>query len=132
MTMSNNDFYLSAAQQRQNELEAERQAALADLAAHKANGDTMAASATVQNLANLQAEYSNLKALCDNYIAGQQPRQPEQLTDEERNARPWHKMTADDGLALARTSRYGRDLDWSDQNVRNGYAEAQRRRYRGE
>ena len=41
-------------------------------------------------------------------------------------------MTPDDGLQLAKTSKYGKNLDWSDPNVRNGYAEAQRRRYRGE
>jgi hypothetical protein len=127
-----NDFYLNAAMQRQNELEAERQAALADLAAHKANGDTAAASATVQSLANLSAEFQNLKNLCDNYIASNTPRQPEQLTDEERAAKPWSKMDHTDTLELARTSKYGKSLTWDDPHMRAGYAEATRRRHRGE
>ena len=127
-----NDFYISAAQQRQNELEAERQAALADLAAHKANGDTMAAAATVQNLANLQSEFQNLKNLCDNYIASQQPAQQPELTPEERAARPWHRMDYSDTLDLARTSKYGESLTWDDPHMRAGLAEARARRGRGE
>jgi len=126
-----NDFYISAAQQRQNELEAERQAALADLAAHKANGDTMAAAATVQNLANLQSEFQNLKNLCDNYIASQQPAQQPELTPEERAARPWHRMDYSE-LDLARTSKYGKSLTWDDPHMRAGLAEARARRGRGE
>jgi hypothetical protein len=112
MTMTQ-DFYISAALQRQNELEAERQAALADLAAHKANNDYAAASATVQSLANLQAEATNLKNLCDNYIASQQPRQPERLSDEEKAAKPIHRMNYDDVLDMARTSKYAKDLTWN-------------------
>jgi hypothetical protein len=80
----------------------------------------------------LTQQQNSLQALCQGYIQSQQPAQPEQLTEEERSARPWHKMTPDDGLALARTSKYGKSLDWNDPNVRSGYSEAMRRRHRGE
>jgi aspartyl/asparaginyl-tRNA synthetase len=130
MTMTQ-DFYISAALQRQNELEAERQAALADLAAHKANNDYAAASATVQSLANLQAEATNLKNLCDNYIASQQPRQPERLSDEEKAAKPIHRMNYDDVLDMARTSKYAKDLTWN-ADMQAGYDEVRARRSRGE
>jgi hypothetical protein len=127
-----NDFYLNAAQQRAAELEMELSAAKTDLLTYRHNQDLQAAGEAVQRIADLTTQQSNLQALCQGYIQSQQPRQPEQLTDEERNARPWHKMTADDGLQLAKTSKYGKSLDWNDPNVRSGYAEAQRRRARGE
>jgi hypothetical protein len=100
------------------------------LAAHKANGDTAAASATVQSLANLSAEFQNLKNLCDNYIASQQPpRQPE-LTPEERAAKPWHRMDYSDTLDLARTSKYFKD-GWN-ADMEAGRQEVARRRAGGE
>jgi len=126
------DFYLSAAQQRAAELEVELSAAKTDLLTYRHNQDLPGAGEAVQRIANLTAEQSNLQGLVQGYIQSQQPAQPEVLTDEERAAKPWHRMSADDGLQLAKTSKYGKNLDWSDPNVRNGYAEAQRRRYRGE
>ena len=126
------DFYLSAAQQRAAELEVELSAAKTDLLTYRHNQDLPGAGEAVQRIANLTAEQSNLQGLVQGYIRSQQPAQPEVLTDEERAAKPWHRMSADDGLQLAKTSKYGKNLDWSDPNVRNGYAEAQRRRYRGE
>jgi hypothetical protein len=131
MTMSN-DFYLNAAQQRAAELEMELSAAKTDLLTYRHNSDLQAAGEAVQRIANLTAEQSNLRGLVEGYVQSQQPRQPEQRTQEELEHLPWHKMTADDGLQLARTSKYGKSLDWSDPNVRSGYAEAQRRRSRGE
>jgi hypothetical protein len=80
----------------------------------------------------LEAERANLTALYQSYVASQQPSQPEQLTDAERFSRPWDKMTPDDALALAKTSKYGKNLSWDDPNVRAGYAEAAKRRARGE
>jgi hypothetical protein len=41
-------------------------------------------------------------------------------------------MSADDGLLVARNSKYGSNLDWNDPNVQAGYQEMQRRRGRGE
>jgi hypothetical protein len=126
------DFYLQAARARAGQLDAELAAAKADLAAHRSNQDHYAASASVQQIANLTSEQRNLHDLCAAYVQSQQPPQREQLTDEERNARPWHKMTPDDALQLAKTSKYGRDLDWNNPSVRAGYVEAQRRKARGE
>jgi hypothetical protein len=126
------DFYQDSAQRRLQQIDAERQAALADLSAHRLNSDYDSAGQVIQQIANLDSERSNLTALYQQYVASNTPPAPEQLTDEERNARPWHKMTPDDGLAVARQSKYGKSLDWNDPHVRSGYAEAQRRRHRGE
>ena len=46
------DFYLTAAQQRANQIEAELAAAKADLAAYKANSDVESAGGTVQQIVN--------------------------------------------------------------------------------
>jgi hypothetical protein len=127
-----NDFYLDAARARANEIEMELSAAKTDLLAHRHNQDVQSAGEAVQRIANLTAEQTNLRSLCESYIASQQPPAQPELTAEERAARPWHKMTPDDGLAVARASKYGKSLDWNDPNVQSGYAEAQRRRHRGE
>ena len=126
------DFYTQAARSRAEAIEMQIAASRADLLVHRNNSDLQAAGEAVQTIANLEAERANLTNLYNQYVQSQQAPQPEVLTDEERIARPWNKMTPDDGLQLAKTSKYGKSLDWSDPNVRNGYAEAQRRRYRGE
>jgi hypothetical protein len=126
------DFYSDSAQKRLAMIEAERAAALADLAAFRSQSDYESAGNAIQQVANLDAERANLAQLYNNYVASQTPPAPEQLTQEERNARPWHKMTPDDALQLARTSKYGRDLDWNNPHVRAGWAESQRRKSRGE
>ena len=127
-----NDFYAQAAIQRANMIEAELAAAQADLAVARANNDVESASANVQALANLRAEKANLTQLYNDYVASQTPRQPEVLTDEERAAKPWHKMDYSDTLALAQTSRYGKSLTWDDPHMRAGLTEARARRSRGE
>jgi aspartyl/asparaginyl-tRNA synthetase len=126
-----NDFYLDAAAQRANEIAAEKQAALADLAAHRANGDTVSAAQSVQQLANLQAEQQNLQSLCNDYVAAQRPPAPPELSAEERAAKPWSKMNYDDVLEMAKTSKYAKDLTWND-DMQRGYEETRRRRSRGE
>ena len=130
--MANNDFYTQAAATRANQIEMELAAAKADLLVHRQNSDLESAGASVQQIANLEAEKSNLTALYSAYVQSQRPPQPEQLTDEERLARPWNKMTPDDALQLAKTSKYGKDLDWNNPDVRAGWQEMQRRRSRGE
>jgi hypothetical protein len=96
------------------------------------NGDHDAAAECIQQIADLDAARGNLTALYQQYTQSQQPRQPEVLTDEERHAKPWHKMDYNDTLALAQTSKYGKGLTWDDAHMRAGYAEAARRRSRGE
>lgn len=126
------DFYLTAAQRRANQIEAELAAAKADLAAYKANSDVKSAGASVQQIANLEAERQNLTSLYQSYVQSQQPAQAAELTKEELQAKPWDRITPDEALSFARTSKYGRDLNWSDPHVRAGWAESQRRRSRGE
>jgi hypothetical protein len=126
-----NDFYLDAAAQRADELAAERQAHLADLAAYRANGEIGEAARVVQALANNQAEQQNLQALCNDYVAAQQPRQPERISEEERAAKPWSRMNYDDVLEMARGSKYAKDLTWN-ADMQAGYNEVRARRARGE
>jgi hypothetical protein len=126
------DFYTQSARQRLEQIEAERTAAQADLAAHKANSDSYSAGQTIQTLANLAAEQQNLTTLYNNYVQSQQPRQREYLSPEERHARPIHKMTWDDAVDLARQSKYGKNLRSDDPNMIAGWHESQRRRSRGE
>jgi hypothetical protein len=125
------DFYLSAAQQRAAELEMELSAAKTDLLTYRHNSDLQAAGEAVQRIANLTAEQSNLRGLVDGYVASQRPPQPEVLTDEERNARPWSKMTYADVLEMAKTSKYAKDLTWNE-DMQRGYNEVRARRSRGE
>jgi hypothetical protein len=126
------DFYGVAANHRMQMLAAEEQAALADLAAFRANNDTESAAGAVQQLANLRAERANLVELHNAYVASQQPPPQPELSDEEKLARPWHRMTPQDALDLAKTSKYGKDLNFNDAHVRAGWHEAQRRKARGE
>jgi hypothetical protein len=130
--MSSPDFYQYAAQQRMQQLEAQRAQALADLAVHKASNDYQAAAESVQQIANLEAERNNLVNLHNQYVQFQQVPQPPELTAEEKAAKPWDRMTWDDALDLARNSQYGKDLTHDDPHVRAGYAEVARRRARGE
>ena len=41
-------------------------------------------------------------------------------------------MTLEDGLEVAKTSKYGKDLSFDDPNVQAGYREMMARRARGE
>ena len=126
------DFYATAAQQRASQIEAELAAAKADLAAHKANNDVESAGGSVQQIANLEAERQNLTSLYQSYVLSQQPPQQPELTKEELHAKPWDRLTPDEALSFARTSKYAKNLDWNDPYVRAGYVEANRRRSRGE
>ena len=61
------DFYLQAGSQRLAQIEAERAAALADLAAYKVNGDRESAAQSIQQIANLDVELGNLNNLYQRY-----------------------------------------------------------------
>ena len=126
------DFYQGAARQRMQQLQAERAAALADLAAHRANGDYEFAGQAVQQVADLDAAAANLENLYSRYVQSQQPPQREQLTAEERAARPVSKMDWSDTVELARQSRYGKNIKADDPNLIAGWQEARRRSGRGE
>jgi hypothetical protein len=130
--MSDDDFYSGAARQRMQQLQAERAAALADLAAHRANGDYESAGQAVQQVADLDAAAANLGNLYSRYVQSQQPPAQPELTPEERQARPISKMDWSDTVALAQTSRYGKNLRADDPNLIQGWREARRRSARGE
>ncbi len=130
--MAQNDFYIDAAITRANTIEAELAAARADLAAHRANGDTDSAGVSIQQIANLESERANLNNLYAAYVQSQQPPQPEQLTDEERMAKPWSRMDWSDVVEMTRGSKWAKDIKADDPNMIAGWREAQRRRARGE
>src|SRR5262249_34131109 len=108
------DFYSYSARQQLAQLDAERAEALADLARYKAANDPVMAATEIQRLADINAKQRNLVELHQQYEASQRPPQPQELTQEERLARPLEKMSAEDALELAKTSRYGKDLSFSD------------------
>ena len=125
--MAADDYYTHLARQQIQRLDASRAQALADLEAAKASNDYESAGEAVQVLADLEAKKANVLALHGRYVDSQTPSAPVELTAEEKAAKPWDKMTWEDGLDLARTSKYGRDLDHSDPNV-----QVMARRQRGE
>ena len=126
------DYYLGIAQHRLNELEAARAHALAAIASAKASNDYESGADGVQCLANLDSEKANLLRLHQQYVQSQNPPPPPPQSREEWKAKPVERMSADDGLQVARGSKYGGSLDWNDPHVRAGWEEAQRRRARGE
>jgi hypothetical protein len=132
MPNQNDDFYLQVAQQRALQIEAEKQATLADLAAFSASGDAESAAKSVQALANLESERTNLLNLHQQYIASQNPPEAPPQTHEEWQAKPVERMTAEEGLEVMRQSRDGKDLDRNNPDVRRGFIEAKNRRASGE
>lgn len=130
--MAADDFYTHSAAQRMQTLEAGRAQALANLEQAKASADYDSAGEAIQNIADIEAEKANLVRLHQQYVQSQQPAAPPELSSEERAAKPLERMSWNDALDLAKTSKYAKDLSWDDPNVRAGYFEAQRRRARGE
>jgi hypothetical protein len=126
------DFYLRAAKRQARALEAAKSTATANLNEARANRDPDLAGTYVQELADLSAAQENLSRLCNQYLQSQQPPQRPATTPEEWQAKPISAMDAADAIKLYQTSKYGKDLDWSNANLRAGYAEAMRRRSRGE
>src|SRR3954451_11501865 len=125
--MDDNDYYLTIAKHRLDEIEAGRAHALAAIASAKAAGDYESGADAVQAVANLESEKQNLLRLHQQYVQSQNPPAPPPQSREEWRAKPASAMTAQDGLDVARNSKYAGDLDWNDANVRAGWNEAQRR-----
>jgi len=100
------DFKNRVAYQAGKEFQARRAALYADLAAHENNEDEMSGSQTLQELAKLEVEERAAADIYQRHLASQQPRQPEYLTPEERQARPVHRMDWTDVVDLTRQSRY--------------------------
>jgi|ERR1700687_3432611 len=132
MANEDNDFYLGAAEQRLRVLEAAKQRAVADLSEARACNDYEAAGVEIQTIASLDDQKASLIRLHQAHVQSQQQAQPVPQTAEEWRTKAVERMTPDDGLQVARGSKYAKDLDWNDPNVRKGYEEASRRRARGE
>jgi len=130
--MAADDYYTHLARQQIQRLNAERAQALANLEAAKATADYDSAGTAVQDLADIEAKKANIVALHQQYVRSQEPVPPPELTPEERFAKPWDRMDWQDGLDLARTSKYGKDLSHDDPAVVAGYREVMARRQRGE
>lgn len=126
------DFYLESLQERLAQLDAERAAHLADLQAHRSNGDRTSASVAIQDIANCEAARQNVMELGNRYIASQQPPQAPELSAEERAAKSIHRMDWRDVVDMTRTSKYARNIEPNDPKMIAGYQEAMRRKSRGE
>ena len=125
------DYYTHLARQQLQRLNANRAQTLADLERAKAEADYDSAGMAVEQLADIEAKKQNIVALHDQYVRSQTPVEPPELTPEEKHAKPWDRMNWVDGLEIARTSKYGADIDANDPNVQAGFAEVARRRARG-
>jgi hypothetical protein len=101
------DDYIEAGKRRVAVLEAARAAAVADIQAHRVNGDQESMAEAIQTVANLDADLANLNNLYSRYTQSQQP--PPEPSKEEREARPWNRMDWQDVVNLARQSKYARE-----------------------
>jgi hypothetical protein len=126
------DFYLQAGSQRLAQIEAERAAALADLAAYKANHDQESAAQSIQQIANLDVELANLGNLYQRYQQSQNPPPVPEPSPEERAGRPISRMDWSDVVEMTRQSKYAKNIRPDDPNLIAGWNEAMRRRSRGE
>jgi hypothetical protein len=120
------DWYVEIGRHRLAELNAGRAQAQADLELAKSTGDTDAASAALQNIADIDQAQANLGRLYDPYVRSQQA--PPPPSDQERAAKPLHRMDYSDVYQMLKHSKYGVD----DNAFREGIAEVGRRRARGE
>jgi hypothetical protein len=126
------DFLLDNAEKRLRVLQAAKQRALADLAEHRAEGNDYAAQEQLGALAHLEVEERGIVQMRQDYLRAQNPPPPPRQTPEQLRAKPAEQMSWEDGLQIARNSKYGRDLDFNNPDVVAGFHEANRRRGRGE
>ncbi len=122
------DWYLKAAEKQFAALQTAKQDALTELAACKAEGKSRAGGEAVQRLADIASAEQNLNALVHGYIQSQQAPQQPQLTPEEQEAKPFHRMDYNDVWRMSAKSKYGVD----ENAFRLGIQEAARRRSGGE
>jgi len=130
--MANDDPYLRGLQRRMAHNRAAEAAAKADLDTHVLNGDEDGIGESEQQIADVRAQQRNLASLAQEYIASQNPPASQEVSAEERAARPPERMDWQDVVNLARSCKYATDLKPDDPNMLRGYREAQRRRQRGE
>ena len=130
--MRDDEFYAAAAQKRLQQLAVDRMKAQHDLAISLSMGDEEAAAGEIDSIAEIDAKTANLRALAQREMARNQAQTPPPQTAEQLRAKPPEQMTWEDGLEIARNSKYGKDLDFNNPHVVAGYHEATRRRQRGE
>jgi hypothetical protein len=122
------DYYTRVAKEQWAQLSAEKAQVLAHLEVAKANADDYSARASVQALADVEAKRANLVSLHQQYKASQEPVQPPELTQEEKHAKPWDRMTYADTWEIANTSKHGVDPE----AFKAGIAHVAARKARGE
>lgn len=131
--MANQDDDLYQAAERQfKSLSAARKRSEAMLAEYRADNNLEGIGEALQEIGNIDAAASNLSNLARRHAQSQQAPPQVPQTAEEWRTKAVERMTPEDGLLVARKSKYGADLDWNDPNVRRGWEEMQRRRGRGE
>jgi hypothetical protein len=116
------DFYRDSAERRLQQLSANRAANLADLEAHKLNGDHDAAGECIQNLANIDAEKANLTQLYQSYVQSQQGPHRPWVSEEARAGRRPEEMDQQDLADIMNQSKYpGKGFTAQDyDNLRRG------------
>ena len=128
-----NDRYTQYGTRVLRQIDAELQAARADLAAYDASDDETGAADAIARINELDLRRQNLESLYNRHIASQQPRAPAPLTDSEMQALPPEKMSVGNALDMInRTSKYATDLTPDNAYVRHGAYLAAQRRQRGE
>jgi hypothetical protein len=132
--MSNqHDRYRSYGERLIRQIDAELQAARADLSVFDASDDEAGAAEAINRINELDLKRQNLSSIYERYVQANAPYQPPPLTDSEMQALPPDKMTLGHGLDMInRTSKYAKDLTVNDPYVRHGAFLAQQRRQRGE
>jgi hypothetical protein len=126
------DFYRDSAERRLQQLTANRAAQIADLEAHRLNGDHDAAAECIQQIADLDSARANLTQLYQNYVQSQTPATPPEPSAEERLARPINRMDWSDVVEMTRGSKYARNIQPNDPALLAGWNEVRARRSRGE
>ena len=126
--MAHDDDLLGAAEQQMRTLNAVRSRIQADLAEARAYGDPAAIGSEIQALANNDQQIQALSNLAERHARSQQPQYQAPQTEREWREKSPERMDYNDVAAIAAKSKYGFD----DAKFREGIAEVQRRRARGE
>jgi hypothetical protein len=103
-----------------------------DLNSFVASGDKDSAAVCVTELANLSRQKESLQLLRHQCVASKTLPQAPAKTPEEIAATPIEALNSNELFDVYRGSKYAKDLDWNDPNVRGGWVEAQNRRARGQ
>lgn len=130
------DFFITAAQQRAQELAADLAEMEAGLLRARAEGDEHNARQLIQSVANAKAERRNLEVTYNEYIASQQPAHQAPSSEGEWLMKPAEKMTGEDVSKIFEKSKYVTRQTWNEPEVASrvnaGWAEVQRRRKAGQ